>query len=153
MSYAADQRRFMELAGQQTDKTSYGQADRYAGHIKEEARELTDSWRDGEVIKAIDGATDLIVVALGFLISLGVDPDACWSAVHKANMRKVDGSCGPIKHRADGQIGKPHGWYGPEDELESIWRGVMRQVPSGESLGGTPEDGADAHLRDDANAA
>ena len=68
----------------------------------------------------IDGAVDCIVVCLGFLHSLGIDPNEAWAAVHRANMRKVDGSLGPIVRRGDNQIGKPPGWYGPEAELAEL---------------------------------
>jgi len=122
MSYAKDQAEFMRLAGQTVGEWNDGQAARYVAHLGEEAEECAVAWFQRDRVKLIDGAIDTIVIALGFLHSIGVDPDECWKAVHAANMRKVDGSCGEIVRRPDGQIGKPGGWYGPENDLRRIVR-------------------------------
>ena len=128
MSFSSDQAEFMRAAGQLvgddegSDPVKAAQAYRYIKHLAEEARETLEAWSgEGTFEEVIDGLVDTIVVALGGLHSLGVDPDRCWSAVHAANMRKVNGSCGPKVFREDGQIGKPEGWFGPEDELRQIW--------------------------------
>lgn len=129
MSFSSDQAEFMRAAGQLvgdddgSDGAKAAQAYRYINHLAEESRETLDAWsNEGTFEKVIDGLVDSIVVALGALHSLGVDPDRCWAAVHAANMRKVNGSLGSIVKRPDGQIGKPPGWYGPEDDLKQIWR-------------------------------
>ncbi|WP_315941229.1 hypothetical protein [Deinococcus sp. Marseille-Q6407] len=49
--------------------------------------------------------TDLLYVAYGTLVQLGVDPDATFAAVHQANLQKVGG---PL--REDGKLLKPAGW-------------------------------------------
>lgn len=128
-NWAKTQAEFM-VAGEQTvDCFNLDQARRYAFHVREETKELTESihelacaTNDDEHIAwltdATDGAADVIVVALGFMISLGLNPDEVMGAVFAANMRKiVDGK---IYRRDDGQIGKPPGWYGPEAELKKM---------------------------------
>ena len=122
--WADDMRRFMILGEQTIGKFNEEQASRYLSHMEEEAEETVLAWDRGDMVNVIDGAVDTIVVAIGLLHSLGVDPFKAWDAVHRANMRKVDGSCGPIVKREDGQLGKPANWYGPEEDLAKLWNGV-----------------------------
>lgn len=119
-TFVMDQAQFMIAAEQTVTSWNIDQAERYANHIKEEARELKEAFDEKDYVKAVDGAVDSIVVALGFLLSLGVSPYRAWDAVHAANMRKVDGSCGDMVWRPDGQLGKPINWYGPEPELKTL---------------------------------
>ena len=116
--WAQDQATFMRAGEQAVGSPDPDQAARYLGHILEEACETERAFDDEDYVKAVDGAVDTIVVAIGFLHSLGVDPDAAWDAVHAANMRKVID--GRVYRRPDGQIGKPPGWYGPEAELREL---------------------------------
>lgn len=48
---------------------------------------------------------DLLYVTYGTLVELGVDADAVFAAVHRANMAKLAGP-----KRADGKQLKPEGW-------------------------------------------
>ena len=122
--WADDMRRFMMAGGQSIGKLHYDQAHRYLCHIVEESHETQAAFINRDYVKVIDGAVDTIVVAIGLLHSLGVDPFKAWDAVHKANQSKLDGSLGPIVLRDDGQIGKPVGFVGPEEELAKLWNGV-----------------------------
>lgn len=112
-----DQARFMRLARQTVGKFDYEQYLRYRDHIVEETMELSMAV---ETYKILDSLTDLLVVTIGALHSLGVPPQECWLAVHRSNMAKVDGSHGPIVYRSDGQIGKPEDWVNPELALKAI---------------------------------
>lgn len=58
---------------------------------------------------SVDGAIDMIWVTLGWLHSVGVDPQPIWDAVAAANMAK---STGPV--REDGKRLKPEGWTHPD---------------------------------------
>jgi predicted HAD superfamily Cof-like phosphohydrolase len=122
--WADDMGRFMALGGQSTGRFNEGQAARYLSHIEEESKETVLAWDRGDMVNVIDGAVDTIVVAIGLLHSLGIDPFRAWDAVHRANMRKVSGECGAMVLRDDGQLGKPIHWYGPEEELAKLWNGV-----------------------------
>jgi predicted HAD superfamily Cof-like phosphohydrolase len=120
--WADDMGRFMAMGGQSTGRFNEGQAARYLSHIEEESKETLLAWDRGDMVNVIDGAVDTIVVAIGLLHSLGVDPFKAWDAVHAANMRKVVD--GKVYRREDNQIGKPPGWYGPEEDLAKLWDGV-----------------------------
>jgi predicted HAD superfamily Cof-like phosphohydrolase len=122
--WSDDMGRFMALGGQSTGRYDEGQAARYLSHIEEESKETLLAWDRGDMVNVIDGAVDTIVVAIGLLHSLGVDPFRAWDAVHAANMRKVDNSCGAMVLREDGQLGKPIHWYGPEEDLAKLWNEV-----------------------------
>ncbi len=120
--WSDDMGRFMALGGQSTGRFNEDQAARYLSHIEEESKETVLAWDRGDMVNVIDGAVDTIVVAIGLLHSLGVDPFRAWDAVHKANMSKiVDGK---VYRREDGQIGKPPGFVGPEEDLAKLWNEV-----------------------------
>ena len=117
-NFSQDQSAFMLAGGQTVGVKNIEQAARYAIHLREEAEETFGAVSGADFVKAADGAVDSIVVAIGLLHSLGIDPNAAWDAVHRANMRKVVG--GNVYRRPDGQIGKPPGWFGPEEELREL---------------------------------
>jgi predicted HAD superfamily Cof-like phosphohydrolase len=114
-NWAEDQAHFMLAGGQTVNQINQDQMERYKHHIIEEANEIEDAWAEGDMLKVLDGAVDTIVVCIGLIRSMGINPNEAWNAVHGANMRKVVD--GQVYRRADGQIGKPPGWYGPENEL------------------------------------
>lgn len=121
--WAQDQAAFM-LAGEQTvGEFNLDQAWRYIEHMEEETQETAEAMTNRDYVKAVDGAVDTIVVAIGFLHSIGVNPDKAWDIVHAANMRKVVN--GKVYRRNDGQIGKPPGFVGPEAELAELVNEVM----------------------------
>lgn len=64
---------------------------------------------------------DLLYVVYGTFAACGIDADAVFSEVHRANMTKIGGP-----RRADGKLLKPPGWQ-PADV-----RGVLRRLGSSE---------------------
>lgn len=62
-------------------------------------------------VDVLDGICDLVYVALGTAVEMGVDVAPLWRAVHESNMRKVGG---PID--AGGKQQKPSGWEPPDIE-------------------------------------
>ena len=98
--------------------------------IDEEYQEVTVAFesliaavRDGEALDLaplIHELTDLLYVAYGAIQACGVDPDAVFAEVHRANMQKAGGP-----RRADGKILKPEGWQ-PADVA-----GVIAQLKNG----------------------
>lgn len=62
-----------------------------------------------DLIEAIDGMVDTMVVILGTAIEMGVDLDPFWDEVQRANMAKAGG---PV--RDDGKQLKPEGWTPPD---------------------------------------
>lgn len=63
-----------------------------------------------DLLGAIDGCIDLMVVTLGTLIEMGVkDVEPFWDEVQRANMEKAGGP-----KRDDGKQLKPEGWKPPD---------------------------------------
>jgi predicted HAD superfamily Cof-like phosphohydrolase len=76
--------------------------------IREEARETSDAIMQGNMIEAIDGMCDLIVVTYGTAVEFGIDLAPFWDEVHRTNLAKAGG---PV--REDGKVLKPEGWKPP----------------------------------------
>lgn len=103
--------------------------------IREEAQEVEEEWarlesrlQAGETVPAGHLAplahelADLLYVTYGALDALGIDADAVFAEVHRANLSKAGGP-----RRADGKLLKPEGWQ-PADvrgviERQEGWRG------------------------------
>lgn len=118
-TWAQDQAEFMTAADQTIGTFNKPQLARYLKHIAEEVAEINEAQAEPKGVEFLDGLVDTIVVCIGAIHSMGVDPDKAWQAVHAANMRKVLPN-GSICRRSDGQIGKPPGWYGPENDLMEL---------------------------------
>lgn len=85
--------------------------------IQEEYREVMAAFADaftvldGEMDTAVDLAplahelADLLYVVYGTFATLGINADAVYAEVHRANMEKLGGP-----RRADGKLLKPPGW-------------------------------------------
>jgi predicted HAD superfamily Cof-like phosphohydrolase len=86
----------------------------YTKLIDEEVREFFDADAECDITEMADACIDIIVVALGKLRAMGLDPQPLWDEVHRSNMAKFihDGVPG-IKRRPDGKILKPEGWTPP----------------------------------------
>ena len=86
-----------------------------ANFIGEEYRELQDNLTDPEEV--VDALIDICVVAIGTLDVMGVDANAAWDEVLKANMIKQVG----VKPNRPNPLGlpdlmKPEGWVAPSHE-------------------------------------
>lgn len=77
--------------------------------IEEEAQELCEAIRQGDLVDTIDGMIDLMVVVLGAAVAFNINIAPFWDEVHRTNMAKVDG---PID--ANGKRLKPDGWTPPQ---------------------------------------
>ena len=67
--------------------------------------EAPDGEREERFAQAAHELVDLLYVTYGALVWFGIDADAVFDEVHRANMRKTDGP-----KRADGKQLKPPGW-------------------------------------------
>ena len=74
-----------------------------------EVASFTKTYTEPDLLDVIDGVCDLIYVALGTVISAGIDLDPHFTEVQRANMMKL---LGP--KRADGKQLKPEGWQPPD---------------------------------------
>lgn len=92
------------------------------GFLREELREFEDAHDAGDYVAAADSLVDLVYVAIGTAVVMGVPWDECWTAVHNANMRKQkakpDGS--DSKRGSAHDVVKPEGWRSPEVDLKRI---------------------------------
>lgn len=83
--------------------------------LEEELRETQTAHEQRDGNGMVDGVIDLVVVALGTLVALGVDIDRAWSMVQAANMAKVPG-VNPTRPNPTGlpDLLKPEGWVAPD---------------------------------------
>lgn len=66
-----------------------------------------------DLAKQADALVDLVYVALGTAVMLGLPWDWLWNDVQRANMAKVRG----VTHRGHAvDVKKPEGWQGPQTE-------------------------------------
>jgi predicted HAD superfamily Cof-like phosphohydrolase len=101
----------MVEGGQSVYKTNVDQSRLYGRLVKEESEELNEAltnWLEFPTVESkadlIKEAMDVLVVAAGFVHSLGLDGQQindAWSAVHESNMSKVTGD---VTKREDGKI-------------------------------------------------
>ena len=94
------------------------------GFLEEEISELKEALAKGNRIEAFDALLDLVYVAHGTALFMGVTP-AQWAAgmhaVHSANMAKVRVTSALDSKRKNAfDAKKPHGWVGPEARLAEI---------------------------------
>lgn len=62
-----------------------------------------------DIVEAVDGLIDTIVVACGAACEWGIDLQPIWEEVHRTNMAKKGGPT-----REDGKKLKPEGWEPPD---------------------------------------
>jgi predicted HAD superfamily Cof-like phosphohydrolase len=91
--------------------------------ITEEYKEITDALWSDDLAHIAQELADLVYVAYGTAIALGINLDAAITAVHQANMAKLDSAGRPI-YRADGKVLKPAGWT-PPDCSNAVLGGVV----------------------------
>jgi len=73
--------------------------------LREELDETLEALEGDDLARIASELSDLIYVAYGTAVSLGIDIRPVFEAVHAANMRKQGGGT-----RADGKVLKPPGW-------------------------------------------
>jgi predicted HAD superfamily Cof-like phosphohydrolase len=97
--------------------------------IQEEYEEVTEAWerltavlqtnnpaQPADLTNWVHELADLLYVTYGAILACGVDADAVFAELHRANLSKAGGP-----RRADGKLLKPPGWQ-PADV-----RGVIEQ--------------------------
>jgi hypothetical protein len=77
--------------------------------VGEEYREFLDAVYNEDLTDTVDAIADLIYVAIGTAVALGVDLRPVWDAVHAANLAKAGGP-----RRADGKFLRPESWKHPD---------------------------------------
>lgn len=116
MSMIEDQKEFMQLGGQTVATFNAEQDDLYVGLIEEEFEEFIEavskfdtcrelSLKPELLAKAVKENVDIIVTCMGWLLSIGIEPEAAWNLVHENNLKKVTNS-DAISYDKNGKIKK-----------------------------------------------
>ena len=92
--------------------------------LKEELQEFVDAARVGDRVKALDALVDLVYVALGTSLFMGVHAhqwDEAFDVVHQANMTKIRTPRPDDSKRGSGfDVIKPEGFVPPEGLIRRI---------------------------------
>lgn len=83
-------------------------------HMREELTEFAEALRDDDLQGAVDGLIDLVYVALGAIVEMGVTPMGVFEEVHTANMLKERGTVEKRPGSAGFDAIKPKGWEPPD---------------------------------------
>jgi predicted HAD superfamily Cof-like phosphohydrolase len=105
-----DQAKFMTACDQTVGEINSGQFILYKNLIKEEVKELDDARCQEE---QLDALTDILVVTIGAIHSMGADGEGAWNEVMRTNFAKIDDLTGKVRKREDGKVLKPDGWQPP----------------------------------------
>lgn len=87
--------------------------------LGEELHELSEAIDQRDPVAVFDALLDLVYVAKGTALLLGLPWEAGWAEVHRSNMDKVPGG---KTGRLNKDMIKPQGWVGPR--LEPLLIGV-----------------------------
>lgn len=85
--------------------------------LSEELDEFVEAATAGDIVGAADALTDIVYVAMGTALTMGIPLDKVWDVVHAANMKKVKGT---TKRGIANDAVKPEGWVGPERAIAAI---------------------------------
>lgn len=83
--------------------------------MQEELDELYDAMLGEDLPEVIDALIDLAYFTLGTAVAMGIDWQAHWDEVHRANMAKEPGVKSTRPHQPYDII-KPDGWCPPDHE-------------------------------------
>ena len=83
--------------------------------IDEEAREFADAVRKRDLCSMADALADIVYVAYGAAVTLGIDLDDVLAEVHSSNLSKLGRDGRPI-YRSDGKVLKPDTYRPPDIE-------------------------------------
>jgi predicted HAD superfamily Cof-like phosphohydrolase len=90
----------------------------FARFLSEEVNELILAHEHEDLASAFDALIDLVYVAYGCAIQMGLPFEEGFDIVHNCNMQKVPGM---TKRKSLGQDAtKPPGWVGPEAALTAL---------------------------------
>ena len=109
-----DQEKFMRACDQSVEELNPEQFYLYASLIKEEVEELAVALNNNDRIDTLDALTDILVVTIGAIHSMGADAEGAWKEVMSTNFAKIDKETGKVRKREDGKVLKPVGWTAPE---------------------------------------
>ena len=109
-----DQDKFMTACEQTITGVNDDQFRMYAKLITEEYDELQVAIANKDAVETLDALTDILVVTIGAMNSMGADGEGAWREVMATNFNKIDRRTGKVLRREDGKILKPEGWEPPQ---------------------------------------
>lgn len=109
-----DQDKFMTACEQSITGMNDDQFRMYAKLITEEYDELQVAIANKDAVETLDALTDILVVTIGAMNSMGADGEGAWREVMATNFNKIDRRTGKVLRREDGKILKPEGWEPPQ---------------------------------------
>ncbi len=83
----------------------------------EEINEFIEAVKNKDIVEQADAMIDTIYFALGTLVEMGIEPDALFEIVQKANMSKLFPD-GKPHYNEMGKVIKPQNWEDPHPKLE-----------------------------------
>lgn len=105
LAVCAFHERFDVARAQRPERQSAEVHDLRARLLREEVEEVAQALAHGTLAEIAGELADLLYVAYGTAVSLGIDIRPVFEAVHLANMAKIGGA-----KRDDGKVLKPPGW-------------------------------------------
>lgn len=99
--------------------------------MAEELDEFEAACQTQDLAEQADALVDLVYVALGTAVMLGLPWDDLWDDVHRANMEKIAG-VGKRGHLVD--CIKPDGWVGPKTNEILVAAGYDKSVDGLEDM-------------------
>jgi len=108
-----DQEKFMRACDQTVDNLNVEQFSLYIKLIEEEVLELSTALKNDDRLETLDALTDILVVTIGAIHSMGADGEGAWKEVMGTNFAKIDKDTGKVRKREDGKVLKPVGWQPP----------------------------------------
>lgn len=105
-----DQEKFMVACDQSVVGYNEKQYELYKNLIREEVAELEEAENH---VDALDALTDILVVTIGAIHSMGADGEGAWNEVMATNFTKIDKGTGKVRKREDGKVLKPANWVPP----------------------------------------
>lgn len=112
MNSFTDVKEFM-VACDQTETGLGEQAKLYLKLIEEEFYELTDAFRNKDIVEIADACADLKWVIEGLEHTLNIPQQEVWNEVARSNLGKISAG-GKVLKRLDGKVLKPDGWTPPD---------------------------------------
>lgn len=109
-----DQEKFMVACDQSVTGWNADQFNMYVKLIDEERKELQEAIDACDPKEILDALTDILVVTVGALHSMGANGEGAWNEVMRTNFAKIDEATGKVTKREDGKVLKPVGWVPPE---------------------------------------
>ena len=109
-----DQEKFMRACDQTVEGYNQDQYKMYLKLIIEETDELAQAINANDPVEQLDALTDILVVTIGAIHSMGADAEGAWKEVMQTNFAKIDKDTGKVRKREDGKVLKPVGWIPPD---------------------------------------